>query len=143
MSQRSTRGYGIRSIYAVLCSMVLLCHSTNVNGFTLNASNVQEMAIYNATSTLERYLEPSKVVFNVTGSSVISNLISSIEFSVERDCSDVGSLAAGIIYLKFKDNNIEVYELFSEWSHISKMGQRGSCYSITEQGRTLFKSNAQ
>jgi len=143
MSQSVNARYAIRSLSAVLFSVVLLCYSTTVNGFTLNASNVQEMAIYKVTPTIERYLEPSKIVFNVTATSVISNLISSLEFSVERDCSDVGSLAVGIIYLKFKDTNIELYELLGEWSHISKIGLRGSCYSITEQGRTLFESNAQ
>ena len=128
---------------SLLCLILSLCLDTNSYGFTLNASNIKEMAIYTATHTIERYLEPSKIVFNVTTASVISNLISSIESSVERDCSEVGSLAVGIVYLKFTDNNIEVYELLSEWSHISKIGLSGSCYSITEQGRTLFESNAQ
>jgi hypothetical protein len=143
MSHQNTKGYGILNICAALCSTILLLHSTNANGLTLNASNIQEMAIYKDSPTLVRYLEPGKIVFNVTSASVISNLISTITFSAEYDCSDVGSLASGIIYIKFKDGNIELYDLFSEWSHISKLGLRGSCYSISDQGRTLFESNAQ
>jgi len=143
MSHRNAKGYTILSTYAVLCSMVLLLHSTNVEALTLNASNIQEIAIYKDSPTLVRYLEPSKIVFNVTSASVISNLIPTISFSAEYDCSDVGSLVSAIIYIKFKDGNIELYELFSEWSYISKLGLRGSCYSISDTGRTLFESNAQ
>lgn len=143
MSQSIKARYVIRSLYAVLFSVVLLSYSTVVNGFTLNASNIQEMAIYKMTPGTAHYFEPSKIVFNVTSSSVISNLISSIDFSVERDCSEVGSLPAAFVYLKFKDSNIDLYELFSGWSHISKTGLRGNCYYISEQGRTLFQSNAQ
>ena len=143
MSYRSTKGYGTMSVYALLCSAILLLHSTSADALTLNASNIQEMAIYKDSPTLTKYLEPGKIVFNVTSATVISNLISTITFTTEYDCSDVGSLANCIIYIKFQDGNIELYDLFSEWSYISKLGLRGSCYSISDQGRTLFESNAQ
>lgn len=126
----------------LLISLILFL-TDNADCLTINSQNVQSMAIYGSSSGFGIGLQPNQIVFNITDPSLISNLISSIEFSVERDCSAMGSITEAYVYIKFKDGSQEVYDLFALWSHISKVGLQGSCYFVSEGGQTLFENNAQ
>jgi len=127
----------------VLLISLLLFLTDNADCLTIYSQNIQSMAIYGEASGFGIGLQPNQIVFNVTDPSLISNLISSIEFSVERDCSALGAKTNAYVYIKFKDGSIEVYDLFGLWSHISKVGLQGSCYFVSESGQTLFENNAQ
>ena len=129
----------------LLISLVLFLSFLSNNAYCLmiESQNVQAMAIYGETSGFGIGLQPNQIVFNVTDPSLIASLISSIEFSVERDCLGMGSLTDAYVYIKFKDGSMEVYDLFGLWSHISKVGLWASCYFVSEEGQTLFENNAQ
>jgi len=107
------------------------------------ASNIKEIAIYGGSSNYGKSLYPGSLVFNVTSSTTISNIVSSIEFSTERDCSAMGAICNARVYIKYNDNTIEIYDLFGSNSHISKLGIQGSCYHISASGQSLFESNTQ
>jgi len=127
----------------VLLISLLLFMTDNAYCLMIDSQNVQAMAIYGETSGFGIGLQPNQIVFNVTNASLIASLISSVEFSVERDCSGMLSLTDAYVYIKFKDGSIEVYDLFGLWSHISKVGLQGSCYFVSVSGQTLFENNAQ
>jgi len=143
MFPKVIKNYSILVSFFTLCFSFLMCQSGNAYGLMINAQDIKEIAIYGQSSGYGWNLHPDKLVFNVTDPSVISSMISSIEFSTERVCSALGSASSAFVYIKFNDNSIEVYDLVGLWSHISKLGMRGSCYYISEQGQTLFETNAQ
>ena len=133
----------IRTLPFVLFLGFLFFQSGNVYGLIINSSDVKEIAIYGLTSYLGTDLQPNQLVFNVTSPTTISDMIASIEFSIERDCATLVSSSNVFLYIKFNDGSIEIYDVFGMWSHMSKAGMRGSCYYIPQQGRTLFEYNAQ
>jgi len=89
-----------------LCFLSFLCHSTDTYGITLDPQNVKEIAVYTSLPGVVRYLEPDQIVFNITDPVIIATMISSVEFSKELNCSDIGALASGIVYVKFKNDSI-------------------------------------
>lgn len=109
----------------------------------IDATKIKEISIYGQSSGYGQSLYPGSLVFNVTNTSTISSMISSIEFSTERDCSAMGATSNARMYIKFADTTIEIYDLFGLYSHISKLGLWGSCYYISEQGQSLFETNTQ
>ncbi len=143
MTIKSVKESGTRVLLFVFCFLSFLCQSRDTYGITLDPQNVKEIAIYTSLPGVVRYLEPDQINFNITDPLVITSMVSSVEFSTERNCSDIGALADGIVYVKFKNDSIEVYDLFGRWSHLSKIGMWGSCHYVSEQGRALFETNAQ
>lgn len=143
MFKMGSRAHLISRLCFVLFLGLFLCQSGSVHGFTIDPQNIQAIAIYGKVSGFGKGLQPNQIAFKVADPSVIGSMISSIEFSVERDCSTLGARTNAYIYIKFSDNSVEVYDLFNMWSHISKMGLRGSCYFVSEEGQTLFQTNAQ
>ena len=137
------RNYIILVLCFTCCASFIVCQSGNVHGLMINANDVNEIAIYGRTSYFGKDLQPNQLVFNVSNPTTISDMIASIEFLVERNCATLGSSSNAFIYIKYNDGSIEIYDVFGMWSHVSKAGMRGSCYYITQQGRTLFESNAQ
>ena len=142
MVKKRSRSYVSRGIYAALL-LRLLFLAGEASCLSINSQDVQAIAIYGGTSGFGIGLQPNQIVFNVTDPSLIASLISSIEFSVERDCSSLGSETDAYVYIKFKNGCTEVYETFGLWSHFSKMGFWGSCYFVSEAGQALFENNAQ
>ena len=136
-------GYVTRVLFFVFSFSTSLYWCENVHGLMIESSNVQGIAIYGQSSNFGEGLKPNQLIFNVTNSSTISSMISSIEFSEERDCSTLGARTNAYVYIKFNDNSIEVYDLFGMYSHLSKVGLRGSCHYVSEQGQSLFENNAQ
>lgn len=143
MYERLSRRYFHRVLYVTLLTSLLLSLSKDTSCLMISSQNIQAMAIYRMTSNLVVDQQPSQIVFNVTDSSLINSLVSSIDFTIERDCSKMGALAEAIVYFKFNDGSIEVYALFGKWSHISKVGLSGSCYVVSSTGRMLFQNNAE
>jgi len=143
MMHLARKRYPILVVYSLLFICFSLCFSTNSDALMINATNIKEIAIYGSSSGFGKSLYPATLVFNVTNSSTISSMISSIEFSTERDCSTLGAASNAYVYIKYSDNTIELYELFGMYSHISKVGVRGSCYYISASGQTSFESNTQ
>jgi hypothetical protein len=109
----------------------------------INAADIKEIAVYGWDSYYGKDPPPDQLVFNITNPTTISDMIASIEFSVERSCATLGSSSNAFLYIKYNDGSIEMYDVFGMWSHMSKAGMRGSCYYISQQGRTLFETNAQ
>lgn len=140
---RLNRGFVIWSLLFVLYGVFSLYCGSNAYGFTIDAKNVKEIALYGQASDFGKGLEPDQLVFNVKDLATISDMIASIEFSEELDCSGLGSLANAYVYIKYNDSSIEIYDFFGLYSHVSKVGMRGSCYYIAEQGRSLFENNTQ
>jgi len=137
------RNYRMLVVYFVFCFSFIMCQSGNVYGLVINATDIKEIAVYGWESYYGKDLTPDQLMFNVTNPVVIEEMLLSIEFSTERDCSKLGAITDAHLYIKFTDNSIEAYDLFGSWSHLSKVGMRGSCYYISEQGQTLFQTNAQ
>ena len=137
------RNYIILMLCFTFCFSFIMCQSGNAYGLMIHATDVMEIAIYGRTSFFGKDLQPNQLVFNVSNPTTISDMIASIEFLVERNCATLGSSSNAFIYIKYNDGSIEIYDVFGMWSHVSKAGMRGSCYYITQQGRTLFESNAQ
>jgi len=104
----------------------------------IDATKIKEIAIYGHAAGFGTSLYPGSIVFNVTSSATISSMISSIEFSTERDCSTLGAASNARMYIKYTDNTIEIYDLFGTYSHISKLRTRGSCYYISASGQTFI-----
>lgn len=140
---RLNRGFVIWGLLFVLYGVFSLYCGSNAYGFTIDAKNVKEIALYGQASDFGKGLEPDQLVFNVKDLATISDMIASIEFSEELDCSGLGSLANAYVYIKYNDSSIEIYDFFGLYSHVSKVGMRGSCYYIAEQGRSLFENNTQ
>ena len=143
MSGKFTKRYLSRIVYAVLLIGLLLFLNNEASCLMISPQNVQAIAIYRIASYLALNPQPNQIVFNVTDSSLINSLVSSIDFSIERDCSEMGALAEEIVCFKFNDGSIQVYALFGKWSHFSKVGFWGSCYFVSATGRTLYQNNAQ
>ena len=143
MSIRLNRGYVTRGLFFISCLIFSLYHGRDANGLMIDPKNVQEIAIYGQASGFGEGLKPNQLIFNVTDSSTVSSMIASIEFSEERNCSTLGARTNAYVYIKFNDNSIEVYDLFGMYSHLSKVGLRGSCHYVSEQGQSLFENNAQ
>lgn len=140
---KRNRGFVIWVLLVVLYGGFSLCQGMDAYAFAIDAKNVKEIAIYGQASDLGKGLEPDQLVFNVTDPATISDMIASIEFSEELDCSGLGSLANAYVYIKYNDSSIEIYDVLGLYSHVSKVGMRGSCYYIAEQGRSLFENNTQ
>lgn len=140
---RLNRGFVIWGLLFVLYGVFSLYCGSNAYGFNIDAKNVKEIALYGQASDFGKGLEPDQLVFNVKDLATISDMIASIEFSEELDCSGLGSLANAYVYIKYNDSSIEIYDFFGLYSHVSKVGMRGSCYYIAEQGRSLFENNTQ
>ena len=143
MGKKLCRGYLRWVSYVALMTSLLLFLSDNVDCLMIDPQNVQAIAIYKLPSNLVIDIQPNEIVFNVNDSHTINSLITSISFSLERDCSEMGALADAVVFFKFTDNTIAAYTLFGAWSHFSKGGLRGSCYFVSEEGRILFRNNAQ
>ena len=144
MTSPVTRRRLVRSLCFVIGLTLAFVQGERSHGLTINPQNVQAMAIYGtASGVVQTGLTPAQIVFNVTSPSVIASLISAIEFSVERDCSAMGALIDAVVYVRFNDGAIEIYELFSTWYHFSKLGFRQSCYYVAPSAHSLFQSNAQ
>lgn len=142
MDKRPKRGDAVRVFCAALFASLLFL-ADDASCLSINSQDVQAMAIYGRTSGFGIGLQPNQIVFNLTDPSLIANLISSIEFSLERDCSSLASRTDAYVYIKFKNGCIEVYELLGLWSHFCKLGFWGCCYFVSEGGQTLFENNAQ
>lgn len=112
-------------------------------GMYINPDRVQEIAIYQAPFSAPVDTPPSQIDFNLAEPSVIEEAIASIDFSVERTCSDLSSLIDGVVYIRFDDDSVEVYELLALWSHFSKFGTRGSCFWVADRGQELLRAHAQ
>ena len=130
-------------LFFTFCFSLLVSQRGYVYALMINAQDIKEIAIYGQSSDYGWNLHPDKLVFNVTNPTTIGNMIASIEFSVERNCATLGSSSNAFLYIKYNDGSIEIYDVFGMWSHMSKAGMRGSCYYISQQGRSLFESNAQ
>jgi len=143
MFPKVNKNYSILVLFFTLCFSFLMCQSGNVYSLMIDAQNVQAIAIYGESSDFGEGLSPNQLIFNVTNPIVVEEMILSIEFSTERDCLNIGARTDAHVYIKFNDDSIEVYDLFGSWSHLSKVGMRGSCYYISEQGRILFETNVQ
>ena len=143
MFVKLNRGFVIWGVLIVLYAGFSLCHGRDAYAFTIDAKNVKEIALYGQASDFGKGLEPDQLVFNVTDPATISDMIAAIQFSEELDCSGLGSHANAYVYIKYNDSSIEIYDFFGLYSHVSKLGMRGSCYYITEQGRSLFENNTQ
>jgi hypothetical protein len=143
MSNAVKRNYIIVVLCFTCCASFIVCQQGNVHALMINTADVKEIAIYGWGSYYGKDLPPDPLVFNVTNPTTISDMIASIEFSVERNCATLGSSSNAFLYIKYNDGSIEIYDVFGMWSHMSKAGMRGSCYYISEQGRTLFESNTQ
>jgi hypothetical protein len=112
-------------------------------GMNIPPQKVQSMAIYGEGKKFGEDLVLSQIVFNISDPTLITELLSSIEFSTERNCSTRGSGTDAYVYVKYVNGCIEVYELFSSWSHFCKAGFAGSCYFVSESGQAAFESHAQ
>ncbi len=137
------RGFVIWVLLVVIYGGCSLCLGSDAYGFTIDAKNVKEIALYGQASDFGKGLESDQLLFNVTDPATISDMIASIQFSDELDCSGLGSLANAYVYIKYNDSSIEIYDVLGLYSHVSKVGMRGSCYYIAEQGRSLFENNTQ
>ena len=143
MSSVISKIYVTRSVYLIFSISVILCQAENIHGFTIDPLNVKAIAIYGKASGFGKDVQPDSLLFTVTDSSLISSLISSIESAVDRDCSGLGAQLNAWVFIKYNDDTIEVWELFDMWSHISKVGLWGTCYYVSQEGRTLFADNVQ
>lgn len=99
MQKKSRRVYRRRWSDTVLWMSLALLLTEKADGLTINPQNVQAMAIYGEASGFGVGLQTNQIVFNVTDSSLISTMISAIEFSVERDCSSLGSKTNAYVYI--------------------------------------------
>jgi hypothetical protein len=130
-------------IITLLAFIILLGYpNKQATALILIPQNIQAMAVYGPNSNYGIGLA-SNINFNITDPVVISNLISSIEFSVERDCSTIAGISGAYVYIKFKNGVIDVYDLLDVFSHFSKVGINGSCYFISETGQAWFEGYAQ
>ena len=143
MMTPSKKKYSILVVGSLFCFCFSLFPSINSYALMIDATKIKEISIYGHSSGYGESLYPGSLVFNVTSTSTISSMISSIEFSTERDCTTLGAASNARMYIKYTDNTIEIYDLFGMYSHISKLRTRGSCYYISASGQTLFESNTQ
>jgi len=120
-----------------------LIGASNAAAQTINSANVQAIAIYRTGSGLQGILTPDKVNFNITQSSLIDSLVSAIDFSVARDASDLLPLPNGYLYIKYKDNSVGVFQLFSVWGLLCKPRNPGRSYYISLSARMRFQAHAQ
>ena len=109
----------------------------------INPENIQAAAIYGSESNYGIGLQGNQINFNITSQEMINALVLSVDFADALDCSDLGSAIDAYLYLKFKDNSIEVYNLFDGWSHLCKVGFYGECFFISEPGQPLFEAHVQ
>jgi hypothetical protein len=130
------------ALASTLLLAAVLAGAMPARAFELSPANVQRLAIYAASSTRPRILEPNAIVFDVTQPATIASLLSAIDFATPRDCSDLGALEDAILYVQFNDGSIEVYQLLGAYEHIAKVGFSRGCYAIDETGRALFRSLA-
>ena len=128
---------------AIFCAAALQGLVADGHCFRINPQNVQAMAIYLWRPDFEINQPPELISFNVIDLAEIASIVSSIDFSVERDCSKRGALPEGIVYFRFTDGTIEPYVVFGKWSHISQVGIWGSCYAVVGQGKALLRNHAQ
>ncbi len=140
---RSKKNYILLMLFFAFCFSFFMSQSRYVYALMIKTSDVKEIAIYGRDSYYGKNLQSDQLVFNITSPTTIGDMIASIEFSVERYCATLGSSSNAFLYIKYNDGSIEIYDVFGLWSHISKAGMRGSCYYISQEGRTLFESNAQ
>ena len=127
-------------LFNILILIFQLNGLKNLPAQTIQSSNIQSMAIYKYTGEIS---DPGALNFNILSPSSIDSLISSIDFSIPRDGSDLLSMPNACIYIKFKDNSITVFELFDVWMHICRLGHMGRCYSVSQTGRNLFEIHSQ
>jgi len=129
--------------YSFFFLLAIVSLSTEADCLTIDPSNVQAIAVYGKASHYGIGLEPGQIIFNVTDPSLITTLITSIDYSREMDCSGLGAQSNARVYIRFKDGSVETYDLFGMWRCFSKLGLQGGCYLVSGEGQTLFKNNAQ
>lgn len=128
-------------IFIVMCLVQL--STEKAIAMNISASNVQAIAVYGKSSNFGIGLTPAQLQYNITAPADISFLLSTIEFSTVRDCIGLPSQTNAYVYIKYKDDSIETYDLLGTWDHISKVGLRGICFFVSPSGQALFENYAQ
>ena len=146
-AERGSKGRRVRraipDAHWVAGLLVCLCVGIPAHALEIVPQNVKRLAVYGVASDFGQDLPPNQLVFNVTRVSEIAAMISSIDFGVQRDCSDLGARTNARVYVEFQDRSVEVYELYGMRSHFGKVGLRGSCYYVSPAGQLLFSETEQ
>lgn len=128
---------------ALMVVLLFLSLEHPVIAQSISSQNVLAIAVYPRTPAAPDVLTPQQIIFNVTNPLLIDSLLEAIDFTTPRDGSDLLSLPNALVYIKFQDGSVGLFEVFDLWRHLCRRGFPGRCYSISAQGQRLLELYAQ